>query len=90
MREALEIIHRLLAGEKLDFEGTYLPVPEGEALQPAHSTTCPIWMAAGGEQSATFAGKNIEGLIVSVKDPGRGHRNRSSSPFRTLARPRVR
>jgi coenzyme F420-dependent glucose-6-phosphate dehydrogenase len=26
-------------------------------------------MAAGGEQSASFAGKNAEGLITSVKDP---------------------
>ncbi len=30
----------------------------------------PVWMAAGGEQSAKFAGKNCEGVITSVKNPG--------------------
>jgi len=68
MREALEIIHRLFSGEKLDFEGTYYQCHKAKLYSPpAHGV--PIWMAAGGEQSAAFAGKNVEGLIVSVKDP---------------------
>jgi coenzyme F420-dependent glucose-6-phosphate dehydrogenase len=69
MREALEIIHRLLAGEKLDFEGTYYQCRKAKLYSPPLHDV-PVWMAAGGEQSATFAGKNTEGLIVSVKDPG--------------------
>ena len=68
MGEALEIMHRLLAGEKLDFEGTYYQCRKAKLYSPP-THEVPIWMAAGGEQSATFAGKNVEGLIVSVKSP---------------------
>jgi coenzyme F420-dependent glucose-6-phosphate dehydrogenase len=68
MREALEIMHRLLAGEKLDFEGTYYQTRKAKLYSPP-TNGVPIWMAAGGEQSATFAGKHTEGLIVSVKQP---------------------
>lgn len=68
MREALEIIHRLLSGEKLDFEGTYYRCHKAKLYSPPVGEV-PVWMAAGGEQSATFAGKHAEGLIVSVKKP---------------------
>ena len=68
MDEALEIIYRLLAGEKLDFEGTHYQCRKAKLYSPpTHGV--PIWMAAGGEKSATFAGKKVDGLIVSVKDP---------------------
>lgn len=68
MGEALEIIHRLLAGEKLDFDGTYYQCRKAKLYSPPLDDL-PVWMAAGGEQSATFAGKHTEGLIVSVKQP---------------------
>lgn len=68
MKEALEIIHRLLAGEKVDFEGTYYQVRKAKLYSPPVGPV-PVWMAAGGEQSATFVGKNCLGLITSVKDP---------------------
>jgi coenzyme F420-dependent glucose-6-phosphate dehydrogenase len=68
MGEALEILHRLLAGEKLDFEGKFYRCRKARLYSPP-THRVPIWMAAGGEQSATFAGKHTEGLIVSVKKP---------------------
>ena len=68
MKEALEIIHRLLAGEKVDFEGEYYVVKKAKLYSPP-TAEVPVWMAAGGEQSAKFAGKNCEGLITSVKNP---------------------
>jgi coenzyme F420-dependent glucose-6-phosphate dehydrogenase len=68
MREALEIIHRLLDGEKLDFDGAFYQCRKAKLYSPP-THEVPIWMAAGGQQSATFAGKNTEGLIVSVKEP---------------------
>jgi coenzyme F420-dependent glucose-6-phosphate dehydrogenase len=68
MREALEIMTRLLAGEKLDFEGQYYTCRKAKLYSPPIGRV-PIWMAAGGRQSATFAGKNCEGIITSVKDP---------------------
>lgn len=68
MREALEIMHRLLAGEKLDFDGQFYRCRKAKLYSPPLGTV-PIWMAAGGEQSATFAGRNADGVITSVKDP---------------------
>ena len=68
MREALEIIHRLLAGEKVDFEGKYYQARKAKLYSPPIGDI-PVWMAAGGEQSAAFAGENCEGIITSVKDP---------------------
>jgi coenzyme F420-dependent glucose-6-phosphate dehydrogenase len=68
MKEALEIIQRLLRGEKLDFEGTYYQVRKAKLYSPPIGGV-PVWMAAGGEQSAAFAGRNCVGLITSVKDP---------------------
>jgi coenzyme F420-dependent glucose-6-phosphate dehydrogenase len=66
MKEALEIIRRLFAGEKLDFQGAYYQCRKARLYSPPLGQV-PIWMAAGGEQSATFAGRYADGLITSVK-----------------------
>lgn len=68
MREALEIIHGLLAGEKLDLDGEFYQVRTAKLYSPPISRV-PVWMAAGGPKSAVFAGQHAEGLITSVKDP---------------------
>lgn len=68
MEEALHIMHRLLAGEKVDFDGTYYTVDKAKLYSPPTGPV-PIWMAAGGSKSAAFAGANADGLITSVKDP---------------------
>jgi coenzyme F420-dependent glucose-6-phosphate dehydrogenase len=68
MSEAIEIMRRLLAGEKLTFEGTYYRTDRAKLYSPPIGQI-PIWMSAGGEKSATMAGREADGLIVSVKDP---------------------
>lgn len=68
MAEALEIMRRLLDGEKLDFEGTYYSTDRARLYSPPMGTV-PIWMAAGGPKSAALAARAAEGLITSVKDP---------------------
>jgi coenzyme F420-dependent glucose-6-phosphate dehydrogenase len=68
MREALEIMHRLFAGEKLDFEGEWYRLDKARLYSPP-AGPLPILMAAGGPQSATFAGRRADGLITSVKSP---------------------
>jgi coenzyme F420-dependent glucose-6-phosphate dehydrogenase len=68
MEEALEILHRLFAGEKLDFAGKYYTTDKARLYSPPQRPV-PVWMAAGGPKSATFAGSNADGLITSVKDP---------------------
>ncbi len=68
MQEALEIIHRLFAGEKLDFAGEYYTTNKARLYSPP-LRAIPVLMAAGGPKSATFAGTHADGLITSVKDP---------------------
>jgi coenzyme F420-dependent glucose-6-phosphate dehydrogenase len=68
MQEALEIIHRLLAGEKLSFHGEYYTAETAKLYSPPVSQV-PVLMAAGGPKSATFAGHYADGLITSVKQP---------------------
>jgi coenzyme F420-dependent glucose-6-phosphate dehydrogenase len=67
MEEALEIMHRLLDGEKLDFAGEYYTTDKAKLYSPPVRNV-PIWMAAGGPKSAAFAGRHADGLITSVKD----------------------
>jgi coenzyme F420-dependent glucose-6-phosphate dehydrogenase len=80
LSEAIDIIRRLLAGEKLTHDGRYYQLDRARLYSPPlHGV--PIWMAAGGPQSATMAGKEADGLIVSVKEPAEAI-EKSIDPFR--------
>jgi coenzyme F420-dependent glucose-6-phosphate dehydrogenase len=68
MQEALEIMHRMLAGEKVTFHGEYYTTETAKLYSPPKGSV-PILMAAGGPKSAAFAGTYADGLITSVKDP---------------------
>jgi len=68
MQEALEIIHRLFAGEKVSFDGTYYTTEAAKLYSPPVGPL-PVLMAAGGPKSAGFAGRYADGLITSVKQP---------------------
>lgn len=69
MEEALEIMRRLLDGEKLSFEGRYYRTDRAKLYSPPLGRV-PIWMAAGGPKSAALAGRMADGVITSVKQPG--------------------
>ena len=68
MREALEIMRRLLDGEKLTYEGEWYRTDRAKLYSPPISSL-PIWMAAGGPKSAVLAATMAEGIITSVRDP---------------------
>jgi coenzyme F420-dependent glucose-6-phosphate dehydrogenase len=68
MTEALEIMRRLLDGEKLTYEGEYYTTDRAKLYSPPIGPV-PIWLAAGGPKSATLAGEKAEGVITSVKSP---------------------
>ncbi|MEN8114460.1 MAG: TIGR03557 family F420-dependent LLM class oxidoreductase [Actinomycetota bacterium] len=68
MGEALEIMRRLLDGEKLTFNGEWYQTDRAKLYSPPISSL-PIWMAAGGPKSAALAARMAEGVITSVKDP---------------------
>lgn len=68
MDEALQIMRRLLDGEKLTFDGTYYSTDRAKLYSPPIGNV-PIWMAAGGPKSAALATRRAQGIITSVKDP---------------------
>lgn len=67
MREALEIMRRLLDGEKLDFAGEFYTTRAAKLYSPPLHRV-PVWLAAGGAKSAALAGELADGLMVSAKD----------------------
>jgi coenzyme F420-dependent glucose-6-phosphate dehydrogenase len=66
--EALDIMRRLLDGEKLTYEGRYYVCDRAKLYSPPVHRL-PIWMAAGGPKSAALAATKADGIITSVKDP---------------------
>ncbi len=68
MAEALEIMRRLLDGEKLTFDGEYYQTDRAKLYSPPLGTV-PIWLAAGGPKSSALAATRAQGIITSVKDP---------------------
>ncbi|HVL99563.1 MAG TPA: TIGR03557 family F420-dependent LLM class oxidoreductase [Egibacteraceae bacterium] len=86
MREALQILRRLLDGERVDFAGEHYRTDRAKLYSPPLGRV-PIWMAAGGPKSARFAGAHADGLLTSVKDPDDALR-RVIGPYREAARRR--
>lgn len=68
MGEALDIMRRLLDGEKLTYDGEYYVTDRAKLYSPPIGPV-PIWLAAGGPKSAALAAAKAEGIITSVKDP---------------------
>ena len=68
MAEALQIMRRLLDGEKLSYEGEYYRTDRAKLYSPPIGDV-PIWLAAGGPKSAALAARLAGGIITSVKDP---------------------
>ncbi|MEX1004995.1 MAG: TIGR03557 family F420-dependent LLM class oxidoreductase [Acidimicrobiia bacterium] len=68
MSEALEIMRRLLDGEKLTYDGEYYRTDRAKLYSPPLGPV-PLWLAAGGPKSAALAAEKAEGIITSVKDP---------------------
>lgn len=69
MNEALEIMRRLLDGEKVTYDGDYYTTDRARLYSPPFQEHLPIYMAAGGPKSATLAGEKADGVITSVKVP---------------------
>ena len=69
MTEALEIMRRLLDGEKLTYDGEYYRTDRAKLYSPPLQEHLPIYLAAGGPKSATLAGEKADGVITSVKVP---------------------
>lgn len=68
MAEALQVMRRLLDGEKLTFDGEWYRTDRARLYSPPLHRV-PIWMAAGGPKSAALAARLADGVITSVKVP---------------------
>ena len=68
MSEALDIMRKLLDGEKLTYDGEYYVTDRAKLYSPPLGYL-PIFMAAGGPKSAALAARKADGIITSVKDP---------------------
>jgi coenzyme F420-dependent glucose-6-phosphate dehydrogenase len=68
MAEALQIMRRLLDGEKLDYLGEYYRTDRAKLYSPPLGPV-PLWLAAGGPKSAALAARLADGIITSVKEP---------------------
>lgn len=83
MSESLQIMRKLLDGEKLSFEGDYYKTDRAKLYSPPIGEV-PILMAAGGPKSATLAGQLAQGVVTSVKDPAESF-ERVIDPLRAAA-----
>jgi 5,10-methylenetetrahydromethanopterin reductase len=63
LREAIEIARRLLAGERVDFQGAHYRLG-GRALVNAPRRV-PIWLAASGPRMLELAGAAADGVLIS-------------------------
>ncbi len=84
MTESLEIMRRLLDGEKLTFDGEFYRTDRAKLYSPPVGPV-PILLAAGGPKSADLAGRLAQGVITSVKDPAETMEN-VVTPVREAAR----
>ncbi len=66
LKESVEIMRKLLDGEKLTFRGDYYITNNAKLYSPPLHKV-PIYIAAAGSQTATLTGRIAEGLITSVK-----------------------
>lgn len=83
MRESLQIMRRLLDGEKLTFAGEYYQTDRAKLYSPPKGPV-PILLAAGGPKSAALAGELAQGVVTSVKDPAETMQ-KVVEPLRTAA-----
>lgn len=67
MEEALEIIHELFAGQKLDYDGAHFQT-KGAVLHSLPKRRPPIYVSAFGPKAAAVAGKHGDGLWT-LADP---------------------
>jgi len=84
MREALQIMRRLLDGEKLTFEGEWYRTDRAKLYSPPLGRV-PIWMASGGPKSSALAAEFADGIITSVKAPAEALENVIEPARRTAA-----
>jgi coenzyme F420-dependent glucose-6-phosphate dehydrogenase len=68
MSEAIDLIRALLAGERVDFEGTYYRTSRA-TIYERPSEPIPIYVAASGPLAAKLVGRKADGFICTSGKP---------------------
>jgi alkanesulfonate monooxygenase SsuD/methylene tetrahydromethanopterin reductase-like flavin-dependent oxidoreductase (luciferase family) len=69
LEEHLTIVRRLLAGERLSFEGRYHTLRD-VAISPVPPAPMPVWIASSGRPAVERAGRMAEGWLASPAATG--------------------
>jgi probable F420-dependent oxidoreductase len=63
LEEAIQVIRALVAGERIEFEGTELHFPWTRGWQ------LPVWVAGYGPMALAMTGRVADGVILQLADP---------------------
>jgi probable F420-dependent oxidoreductase len=63
LEEAIQVIRALVAGERIEFEGTELHFPWTQGWQ------LPVWVAGYGPMALAMTGRVADGVILQLADP---------------------
>jgi len=74
VREAIEVIHKIISCDTGEYEGEVFKIREGAYLQwrPTTHSIPPIWIGTWGPRTARLAGKmtQVDGIMISsITDP---------------------
>jgi probable F420-dependent oxidoreductase len=65
MVESMDVIKRMVAGEKVDYQGTELQIP----WIPEGGWDLPMWVAGYGPKALDTIGRHADGFILQLADP---------------------
>ncbi|MGA8114894.1 MAG: LLM class flavin-dependent oxidoreductase [Actinocatenispora sp.] len=67
LREYIEVLRLALAGGTIDYAGEFYGFT-GVRVLVTPTSPVPVWLAAGGEQTARLAGRAADGVLVQFAD----------------------
>jgi alkanesulfonate monooxygenase SsuD/methylene tetrahydromethanopterin reductase-like flavin-dependent oxidoreductase (luciferase family) len=70
VKEYLEITHRAMKGEKLDFKGEFYSARSFKIAFKPSGRKIPVYLAAFGPMMTKLAGKLSDGVLINMANPG--------------------
>lgn len=70
VKEYLDIVHRAMNGEKLDFSGEFYSARGFKMAFKPSGRKIPVYLAAFGPMMTKLAGKITDGVLINMANPG--------------------